>query len=98
MEIELLSRLVWSEKSAIIPTKNNYSNTIQTTNKQNLKTYCICGKLNDGLNTCCFVGKSVCNPHLFAWKNVKHIHQHCALGRKKTLLFRLKTVPLTIIN
>ena len=27
-----------------------------------------------------------------------YIIQHCALGRKKTLLFRLKTVPLTIYN
>lgn len=50
MEVALFSRFVWSEKSAIIPTKNNYSNIIQIANKQNLKTYWICGKLNDGLN------------------------------------------------
>lgn len=50
MEVALFSRLVWSEKSAIIPTKNNYSKTIQIANKQDLKTYWMCGKLNDGLN------------------------------------------------
>lgn len=50
MEVALFSRLAWSEKSAIIPTKNNDSNTIQITNKQDLKAYCICVKLNDGLN------------------------------------------------
>ena len=39
MEVALLSRLGWSEKSAIIPTKNNYSKPIQIANKQDLKTY-----------------------------------------------------------
>ena len=44
MEVALFSRLVWSEKNAFIPTKNNYSKTIQIANKQVLKTYWMCAE------------------------------------------------------
>ena len=72
MEVALFSRLVWSEKTLLFRLKTTIQKPFKSQINKFLKhTGCVRKtKRWFECNTYCFVGKSVSNPQLFAWKSV----------------------------